>query len=152
MSFQIPQKPSIFGVLTLKRKTKWQRKKNGKRNRNRIQYRSARKNKEVLKAYLTTYNALFEIIDKSGLKRKKEAIKLLKELKAHLNELIKQVFNDQIKVKDPLALIEGLKQMKHDKVFSFKSSEMARILILACVFNSEILINPRTLSDFLNDK
>ena len=131
---------------------KWQRKKNGKRNRNRIQYRSARKNKEVLKAYLTTYNALFEIIDKSGLKRKKEAIKLLKELKAHRNELIKQVFNDPIKVKEPLALIEGLKQMKHDQVFSFKSSEMARILILACVFNSEILINPRTLSDFLNDK
>ena len=152
MSFQIPQKPSIFGVLTLKRKTKWQRKKNGKRNRNRIQYRSARKNKEVLKAYLTTYNALFEIIDESGLKRKDEAIKLLKELNVHRNELIKQVFNDPIKVKDPLALIEGLKQMKHDQVFSFKSSEMARILILACVFNSEILINPRTLSDLLNDK
>lgn len=129
---------------------KWQRKKNSKRNR--IQYRSAKKNKESLKAYKKAHTALFNIINNSGLKRKKEALELLKELNKHRNDLIGQVLHDSIKVKDPLALMAGLKQMQRDNYLSFKSSEMGRILIQSCVFNSEIVVNLRMLSAFFNEK
>ena len=129
---------------------KWQRKKNGKRNR--IQYRSAKKNKESLEAYKNAHKALFNIINNSGLKRKEEALELLKELNKHRNDLIGQVLHDSIKVKDPLALMAGLKQMQRDNYLSFKSSEMGRILIQSCVFNSEIVVNLRMLSAFFNEK
>lgn len=86
------------------------------------------------------------------MKRKEEALELLKELNKHRNDLIGQVLHDSIKVKDPLALMAGLKQMQRDNYFSFKSSEMARILIQSCVFNSEIVVNLRMLSAFFNDK
>ncbi|HAC20770.1 MAG TPA: hypothetical protein DCF91_01570 [Porphyromonadaceae bacterium] len=129
---------------------KWQRKKNSKRNR--IQYRSAKKNKESLKTYKKTSKKLRKLIENSKLKRKVEALAFLDILDACCEVLIGQVLHDSIKVKDPLALMAGLKQMQRDNYLSFKSSEMGRILIQSCVFNSEIVVNLRMLSAFFNEK
>ncbi|MGL6178065.1 MAG: hypothetical protein ACRC13_02380 [Tannerellaceae bacterium] len=86
------------------------------------------------------------------MKRKDEALAFLDILNACCEVLIGQVLHDSIKVKDPLALMAGLKQMQRDNYLSFKSSEMGRILIQSCVFNSEIVVNLRMLSAFFNEK
>lgn len=117
----------------------------------RIKPSTAEEYKYALDKALKALEKLYDIADRSRSPRKAEMETLLKVIEQCFDTLSKHAPQDKIPVHDPEEVLKRIKAMNDEGLLSYTNGAMARVLLLSCVFESNKIINIRTLPEWLKN-